>query len=761
MPRSTIRSAVFLVSAAWLAVVATQAVGAQTAEGHFDRVDRGLGFEIDGRLESAAWADVDGDSDPDLLTVDEEGTAVLWRNERGERLVPRPITDLTEPIVGARFFDADGDGDQDVLTSGSADRELVWISAGGSLSDSVVYRDVRTLAHQVVDVDNDGLLDLYVGSAETGEEAASGIVVRRGSGYVPASILAFLPSENQNIVTLYRAGIDDPLELYSGGASFPDHRFSFSESGPEYLGVASGGTSDVRDVLLGDFDGDLVGEMMLVRSDRDAAVAISEDEREISFLVTANNSVSSVTIGGSPPLRVEIEDSTALPTFAIQFGVERTQADSYEFTLDGTEGPSSTVVRGVDTGLFISSPGSDRFRFVLAGTDEVRAQIRVTSLSELTVVDTVGLPSAGGAVFDQFYERSGDDWNVGQLLPQATECSAGAAGDFDNDMDLDVYLACGNAIEKTPNRLFLNSPDNPQRRFREVALADGELATMNGSNGVSVVDLDSDGTLDLLVQSSGGAGVFGRSAILRGLPNDNHWLGVDLIGRQSTSDAIGAVLVFETAGVVQRRDVLGGHHGRAQDDTRVHVGLGPNEVMERLTIHWPSGVRQVVDDISADQYLVLQEPSADTPYADIRLEDLRVEPVARSGERLEVEATAVNLGTQSAESAAIVFELPDGWRAVGVPPEVTAAGTTVTWPLPAVAPSQEVVVRLAIEVVSPSGPGEVEVVLTGDFPRNGRSAPVVTGDTAERRFGGIWLLAVLVTGAGVLTAAGWLALRRR
>ena len=758
MPRSPIRIAIPVLLAAVVAVSATPGAGAQNADGFFDRSDRRLGFELDGRLESAAWADVDGDGDPDVLTVGADGAMTLWRNEGGERLVARPLDGPEEPILGARFLDADRDGDQDLLTTGSQGPELLWVNGAGALTDPVIYRQTKTLAHQALDVDGDGFLDLYVGSAEDGEEASSGIVVRRGAGYAAASIVGFLPGENQNIVSLYRAAVDDPLELYSGGASFPSHRFSFSEAGPEYLGVVQGGTSDVRDVLIGDFDGDLVGELMLVRSDNDAAMAISEDEREITFLMTANDSVSSVTLGGEAPLRVEIEDSAGLATFAIQFGAERRQADSYEFVLDGSEGPASTIVRGIDTGLFISSPDDDRFRFVLAGTDAVRAQIKVTALEELAVVDTVGLPSGGGATFDQFYERSGDGWVVGQLLPQSTECSAGAAGDFDNDMDLDVYLACGNAIEKTPNRLFLNSPDGG---FREVALGDGELATMNGSNGVAVADYDSDGSLDLLVQSSGGDGIFGRSAILRGLPNDNHWLGVDLVGRESSSDAIGAVLVFETAGVVQRRDVLGGHHGRSQDDTRVHIGLGPNEVMERLTVHWPSGVRQVVDDIVADQYLVLGEPSADTPYADIRLDDLRVEPVARSGDRLEVEATAVNIGTQSAENAAIVFELPDGWRAVGVPPEVTTDGATVTWPLPAVAPSQEVVVRLAIEIVSPSGPGEVEVVLTGDFPRNGMSAAVVTGDSAERRFGGAWLLLALIAGGAVLSASAWFALRRR
>lgn len=759
MPRVSPR---FLIAAgsiccAALAIVST--AGAQEAVGFFERVDREVGLELNGRVESAAWADVDGDGDPDLLTVTDVGEVTLWRNRGIGGLDPLVVEQLQGTIRGARWFDADRDGDPDLLTYGAVEGdELIWLNTGGQLESPVSYGSGPALSQQVIDVDGDGLLDLYVGTSEGEAAARSGIVVRRGEGYATATIEGFLPGENQTLTTLYRARLDDALELYSGGATFPDHRFSFGAAGPRYLGGTNEGTTLVRDVLSGDFDGNLVSEMLLLRADEGAAIAISEDGTEIIFLISAADSVSSVTIGGAPRLDVEVIDQRGLPAFAIQFGAQRIQSDSYEFTLDGSETPSTNVVRGVDAGLFINAPDQDRFRFALAGTDEVSAQIRVTADVPIEVVQSVGLPSSGGAVFDQFYERHDDDWSRSQRLRSATECSAAAIGDFDNDMDLDVYMSCGNAIENTANRLFRN---NGSGGFREAVLSGGELITMQGATGIAVADVDSDGFLDLVVQSSGGSGPAGRSALLAGVDNGNNWLGVELVGRESSPDAVGATLVLETGEVSQRRDLLGGVHTSSQDESRLHFGLGPNQVAERLTVRWPNGRLQVIDDIAANQYVQLQEPVADSPYADVRLVTLEVEPVARSGDRLEVFAEVRNIGTVASSEATLIFELPSGWSAVKGAADFTVEGSTVTWPLPAVPPTQGVNVTLAIEVEASSGRGVVDVSVAGDFPTNRMTAEVVTGDRVNARFGTAALLLALVAGAGVLGGAIWLVTRRR
>jgi hypothetical protein len=46
----------------------------------------------------------------------------------------------------------------------------------------------------------------------------------------------------------------------------------------------------------------------------------------------------------------------------------------------------------------------------------------------------------------------------------------------------------------------------------------------------------------------------------------------------------------------------------SQDDGRVHFGLGSAIKIEKLTIRWPSGQEQVLDNVAADRVLTVEEP---------------------------------------------------------------------------------------------------------------------------------------------------------
>ena len=43
-------------------------------------------------------------------------------------------------------------------------------------------------------------------------------------------------------------------------------------------------------------------------------------------------------------------------------------------------------------------------------------------------------------------------------------------------------------------------------------------------------------------------------------------------------------------------------------DKRVHFGLGADRTAREIEIRWPSGARQVLKDVSADQVLEVREP---------------------------------------------------------------------------------------------------------------------------------------------------------
>jgi len=88
----------------------------------------------------------------------------------------------------------------------------------------------------------------------------------------------------------------------------------------------------------------------------------------------------------------------------------------------------------------------------------------------------------------------------------------------------------------------------------------------------------------------------------------NHWIEVKLIGAHSNRRAIGAEVLLEAGILNQRRVVDGGSGFASQNDRRLHFGLGSREWVDRVTIFWPSGIRQVVTRPAIDGIVTITEP---------------------------------------------------------------------------------------------------------------------------------------------------------
>ncbi len=88
----------------------------------------------------------------------------------------------------------------------------------------------------------------------------------------------------------------------------------------------------------------------------------------------------------------------------------------------------------------------------------------------------------------------------------------------------------------------------------------------------------------------------------------NHWISLALVGTRSNRSAIGAEVVLESGETKQRGVVDGGMGFASQNDRRLHFGLGRNEWVDRVTIYWPSGTRQILTNPSVDQFHTITEP---------------------------------------------------------------------------------------------------------------------------------------------------------
>jgi hypothetical protein len=138
---------------------------------------------------------------------------------------------------------------------------------------------------------------------------------------------------------------------------------------------------------------------------------------------------------------------------------------------------------------------------------------------------------------------------------------------------------------------------------------------------VASADYDEDGFVDLFVTNGLGYVPFdnGPDQLFRNLGNSNNWLEIDLEGIQSNRDGIGAHLFMTAAGITQFREQVGGMHAKSQNYQRIHFGLAQNESVDNLIVAWPSGIRQEITNIPANQIIRVVEPSAPENFSSQRV----------------------------------------------------------------------------------------------------------------------------------------------
>ena len=153
-----------------------------------------------------------------------------------------------------------------------------------------------------------------------------------------------------------------------------------------------------------------------------------------------------------------------------------------------------------------------------------------------------------------------------------------AWGDYDNDGDLDLYLANGGSTGD--NRLFRNDGSGT---FTDAA---SPLVKNTGpSTGVAWGDYDGDGDIDLYVTNNNPY----RNKLFRNeIGTSNHWLHINLVGTTCNVSAIGARVRVVAGGVSQTREISGGSGMCSQNSLTAEFGLGFNVVVDTLQVQWPS-----------------------------------------------------------------------------------------------------------------------------------------------------------------------------
>ena len=157
-----------------------------------------------------------------------------------------------------------------------------------------------------------------------------------------------------------------------------------------------------------------------------------------------------------------------------------------------------------------------------------------------------------------------------------------------------------------------------------------DTAYHENGKGLAKGDLNGDGYIDLIGTNSAGpifTGSGDELAFEKGPTfvwlngnGENNWLTLRLKGRMaedgtgSNADAIGArVFVTSTDADGNRRtqtdDVTAGSSFLSMSSLDLHFGIADADITEEITIFWPSGIRQVIRNIPANQLIRITEPA--------------------------------------------------------------------------------------------------------------------------------------------------------
>lgn len=598
------------------------------------------------------WGDYDNDGRPDVYVTNHLNDAQLFRNLGNRRFVDVTAEafspeDLEGDKHGATWADFDNDGDLDLVQLGGAGRGVgaepkrLFRNTGSRLQDTAKEMGVsnpqsRTRMPLWVDADSDGRLDLFHGAEGRFDQVQPPyFFLWTNSGFEPADDT--LPFDARSvpfcIVTQLNAHPAPEVVCRAVGSQLTARIFDTASVPATELDLLP--VSAFEDLAAGDFDNDGKIDLFMARNSFPGPVAL---ERPGS-----NTLIADVVVGpggdGSPrgfrfrtEGELEVAVAPAWPKHLLKprhvsIGESGWSPDALIFGLS----PETAGVDGLGTSrpetapvVHIGRVGVDTWQVQLVPPDGSKTRqhqvaFKVVSSEPITDREPVGAELADEtAPARLFMNRDGKLVEESGARGVNAEVVAGVnavAGDFDNDMDLDLYVLASGLVGNHPNQLLLNRGDG---HFEAEPAAGGAAGTLSGvGDNVTTVDYDGDGFLDLFVTNGGSMGrslgipsEAGGYALYRNKGNGNHWIMIDLEGTGSNRDGIGARVDVTADDLTQVRVQDGGVHHRGQNHSRLHFGLGPHERVDTIRVQWPNGTVQELRDVDANQVLDIKEPAA-------------------------------------------------------------------------------------------------------------------------------------------------------
>ncbi len=550
---------------------------------------------------SLATGDIDRDGDMDLVIASTEAGLYIYHNDGAGRFSRSaddiaPVADLD--VFNAALVDIDNDGWLDLFLATYMDGNL-WIRGDGGAFAMDDARPVAnradtplTMALSFGDVDGDGFLDAALGNWAAGwyrripgEESRNRVVLNEG-GRMDGSRFADLPGLPGETLTMLLSDVNldgHPDLLVGNDFELPDYL---------YHGDGQGGFTAVTRA-----DGLIPHTTNTTMAIRTADLH-NDGVPEIYFAQIAGRSS-----GVSGTLKMQdldlycdgIEDEAAQETCARNMAIKTWYRSGNQFdptyagrckALEGTLQAECKAMLIKDLAIQRRDPS------LCALIPDAQAQPKV-------YCDIHFKPFVAPlkAEFDKTLPQI---MRANVLLTLKNGAYADTAGpewlevggwswdvkiaDFDNDGWQDVYIVNGTWVpnEVSPSNLFFRNTGDG--RFVEASGPFG-LEDYLMTAAAAAIDIEGDGDLDILTQPVNGPVVlFVNNAQAGGAVT------VALRDGQGNSHGIGARLSAELPdGPRMTRELTLGGGFMSFDEPVAHFGLGDTDALAALTIRWPDG----------------------------------------------------------------------------------------------------------------------------------------------------------------------------
>ena len=281
--------------------------------------------------------------------------------------------------------------------------------------------------------------------------------------------------------------------------------------------------------------------------------------------------------------------------------------DSHPQFLFRNQGDGTFTEEGALAGVAYDADGREFAGMGIAGEDltgDGLPDLLITTLSQQRYAFFKNL---GDGLFEYATDSSG--------LSLVTRLLAGwgvSAADFDHDGHLDVFFANGHVLDNIersqPHVRYLQPPSLlslVEGKFRDLSATAGQIfAIPRAGRGLASGDLDNDGDVDVVVSSLDQPPVLGRNQ-----SNTNRWIGFELRGARSNTDAIGARVTITLSDRSERSAVVSraGSYLSSRD-SRLFFGLGLLDRVSEVRVTWPNGIVQKLGSLPGGRVHVLLEP---------------------------------------------------------------------------------------------------------------------------------------------------------